>query len=473
MADKKKIGNDEILRYIWNAINYPELLGIDGESAFDDGPYSDARNASTYREFTNHVNRKMKENPNYLKSASASMMYDTETEIPDNAWNGEVAKDVDLNIENMGIDDVNSLMQSLALQLGFTDSGDKGGALKGLLAATANNEGRDNFKDLIFERLDDPEKRREFLASLDYSPRAGNKDVYERLARMWERSQKADKAGKDKGIINLLRTMAMPQSSKKESEGLDPNRNDVLTDVGTLGGLVATGGNPFAAIGIGLGGDILHDAIDEAGKRKEYEYGRNERSEQGDIRDGISLGAEHATDIGMLLPLIVGRTPAGKAAVKRLSPVVDKVGDAVKSGADKVLSMFGKGKKASRGEAIKIGKQKSKVEKARKEAYEAEEAAKRFSSDKTFENEAEKGASIEESAAKRIFAEDKARALDEERRKLEEMMAKNPNKVLEMLARGGRATKSAVKGRMFDPNFYAIDMLSSGLSSIFAPKQEP
>ena len=53
MADKKKnIGNDDIIRFLWQALNYPETL--DKDIVLDDSGFADAKKARTFGEFRNH-----------------------------------------------------------------------------------------------------------------------------------------------------------------------------------------------------------------------------------------------------------------------------------------------------------------------------------------------------------------------------------------------------------------------------------
>ena len=422
MADKKKnIGNDDIIRYLWQAINYPETL--DKDVVLDDTGFADAKKAKTFGEFRNHVIQKAAENPEYLAPVLESLTAYMDEDIPATAWSQSTAKQKDLNVDNMGRSDVDALSQALALQLGFADNDETNGALKAMLSETygkntlMDNVGRKKMNELIYGKLKNPETRDKFLAALDFSPYADDDFVYDELMKRVLRSQKAKDYDESNAVLNLHGSMAFPQSSKKQAEGLDPNTNDVVADLGTLGVLAITK-NPLIAGGVGIGGDIIHDALEERGRRKEYEYGENERSGQGDWKEG-AVGQGRGADALTMLALggAAGGMGRGLSALRNarfVKPIVDKAGELVGKGADKVLGMFGKGgeKAASRSEKAAITRQKNKVEKARKDAYEAEEDAKRFSPDKKFENEEEMGASIEESAAKRIFAEDKAKALE-------------------------------------------------------------
>lgn len=474
MAEKKKgnIGNEEILRYLWNALNYPQNLGIDGESFLRDETYADAKKASTFNEFANHVANRMAKDPSYLNDALEAMQADTDTEIPATAWNQSVAKQRDLNLDNMSRADVDALTQALALQLGFSDSGENNGALSGLLAATQNNEGDLNFKDLVFERLNDNEKRDAFLSALDFSPNAGDKDIYEALSKMWNRSMKAYKYDRDtNGATKLLKTLAFPQSSKKESEGLDPNRNDMATDLGTLAVLAATG-NPIIAAGVGVGGDIVHDAVDAEGKRKEYEYGQNERIEDGDWKEGITEENLANAALAALLSAggVGGRFGAGKLKNSRiLGPVIDKAEKGLEKGVDKVMKLFGK--KQTPAQKAAATRAKNKATDARKEAYAAEEDYKRFAPDKGAVGE-QYGQELEEAASRRLNMEQKQAALAEAERKAAELAQTPSSKVLETIAKGARYGKNAAKGRLYDPNFYAVDLLGNGMGWILGKRKE-
>lgn len=480
MAEKKNIGNEDIVRFLWQALNYPETL--DKDFVLDDTNYGDAKKARTYSEFWNHVSNKAKENPEYLIPVLESLSAYTDTDVPATAWSQDAAKQRDLNIENMGIGDVDSMSQALALALGYSDNDTKNGALKAMLADTygkntlMDNVGRKKLNELIYGKLNDPESRDKFLSSLDFSPYSDDDYVYDELMKRVLRSQRASDYENRNGVVKFLEGLARPQASKKMSEGLEPNTTDNAADAATLGILTATG-NPVLAAMVGVGGDIVHDAIDESDKVKEYEYGQNERSEKGDWKEGAFTpeNATNAVIAGLMSAGGAGGRALGQKAYggaknsRLLGPVIEKAEELVGKGSEKVLSLFGKGsKKASRGEAIKIGKQKSKVEKAKKEAYEAEEDLKRTTPEKTFETEEELGASIEDVAAKRIYAENKAAALKTEAQKLEELLSKQnaPKKLkgLELLARGAKGAKNAATGRMYDPNFYAVDLIKGLLN---------
>lgn len=481
MADKKKnIGNDDIIRFLWHALNYPETL--DKDIVLDDSEFADAKKARTFGEFRNHVIQKASENPEYLVPVLESMTAYMDEDIPATAWSQSTAKQKDLNLDNMSRSDVDALTQALALQLGFADNDETNGALKAMLSETygkntlMDNVGRKKMNKLIYGKLKNPETRDKFLAALDFSPYSDDDYVYDELMKRVLRSQRAKDYDEGNSVLNLLGSMAFPQSSKKEAEGMEPNSTDMLADLGTLGALMITK-NPLLAAGVGIGGDVVHDAVEEGGRSKEYEYGENERSERGDWKEG-AVGKGRGADILTMLALggAAGGVGRGLSSLKNarfVKPMVDKASELAGKGADKVLGLFGKGgeKAASRSEKAAITRQKNKVEKARKDAYEAEVDAKRFSPDKSFENEEELGASIEEAAAKRIFAEDKAKALDFEKRKLEEMLSKfgekQPNKLLQFLSAAGRSAKNVASGRIYDPNFYAVDFMQN----LFRPKE--
>ena len=473
MADKKKnIGNDDIIRFLWQAINYPETL--DKDIVLDDSGFADAKKARTFGEFRNHVIQKASENPEYLVPVLESMTAYMDEDVPATAWSQSAAKQKDLNLDNMGRADVDALTQALALQLGFADNDETNGALKAMLSETygkntlMDNVGRRKMNELIYGKLKNPETRDPFLAALDFSPYADDDYVYDELMKRVLRSQRVKDYDEGNTALKFLSSMAFPQSSKKQAEGLVPNNNDMMADLGTLGALALTK-NPLIAAGVGIVGDVVHDAVEEGGRTKEYEYGENERTGKGDWKEGAA-GQGRGADVLTMLALggAAGGMGRGLSALRNarfVKPMVDKAGELVGKGADKVLGLFGKGgeKAASRSEKAAITRQKNKVEKARKDAYEAEVDAKRFSPDKSFENEEELGASIEEAAAKRIFAEDKASRFDAERRKLEEMLAKqgakSENNLVKYLKAAGRGAGNVASGRIYDPNFYAVDFL--------------
>ena len=469
MAEKKNIGNEDIVRFLWQALNYPETL--DKDFVLDDTNYGDAKKARTYSEFWNHVSNKAKENPEYLIPVLESLSAYTDTDVPETAWSQEAAKQRDLNIENLGIGDVDSMSQALALALGYSDNDTKNGALKAMLADTygknnpMNNAGRKKLNELIYGKLNDPESRDKFLSSLDFSPYSDDDYVYDELMKRVLRSQRASNYENRNGVAKFLEGLARPQASKKFSEGIEPNTTDNAADALTLGILMATK-NPVLAGLVGVGGDIVHDAIDESNKVKEYEYGQNERSENGDWTESIDT-PEHRQNALLSLLFAGGGRLAGKGygAARNnrlLGPVIEKAEDLVGKGSEKVLSLFGKGKAKKEAANLKrsITRDERKLDDLYKD-YDLNDAeTKIIESGKAFKSEDDAVRILGEKTGKQRALKKEIGELEaeiERKRKLLDNPETPSMKVAEMLKRGASGVKNAATGRMYDPNFYAVE----------------
>lgn len=482
---EKDFTNEDLYRFLWNALKYREELSKDGEEFEPFASYEDAVASSSYPEFRNHVINKTLEDPSYAEEALAAYNDYFGTDYPYTKFSPRKQDQMPLNIDAMGADEVNAYSNRIARALGYADNERTNGALEDLIRKYYVDENGKFIKrgdihagvvGAIGDILKgDGEKRHEFLKALDLSSDLENNDIVNRLMPYIMRSRKMARYDSAPSGVKLVGSLLLPQVEKKRREGREADAVDGITDAVTLGLLAATR-SPITAAGVGIAGDVVHDAIEEEGRPYVYETGENARSELGEWKDGV-LKPERASDA--ILALVLGgggKKGVGLAKGNRyIGHIIDKAEKTVEKGRDKLLNLFGKGNKATSQEKRAVTMQKKKVEKARKEAYEAEEDLKRTSPEKAFDTEEALGASIEDKAAKRIYAEEKANALKTESQKLAELLSKQnapkESKALELLLRGARGAGNVAKGRVYDPNFYAVDMLGNFVNGLLSDKK--
>lgn len=490
MAKNKDFTNEDLYRFIWEALKYgDDLKNSEGKRAsFPVGEYIKEGNAPTYDEMRNRIIAQALKDPSYIEAAMDAYNDAMGTDYPYTKFSPKEEDQRALNIDAMDIAGVNNYSNRIAQALGYADNDKENGALSELMRKLYMDEngkfvsGGDRHAGLLAllnERLggNGPEREALFRA-LDISPDMSDADVVNHVLPYLERSRKAAKYENMPAGLKFLGSLAAGESMRSAKEGKNPTATDLGTDIGlnlTLAKLVKMApalslgaASPmalsFGAAGLEGGSDFVHDLIAAEGNPHVYETGENYRAKEssaGDLlneEELIKRGKEIAPSL-FFATLLGGTGSAAMAGLNKGGRIVNRGIDAVKEKAsDAFYKVFGgKSKKDVTNLKRKLTNAKKKEDAALLNKLEEEQRATMFSK--------QEGVGPKDAAMLQKKALDAADAYDlsvAERKAIEEALASGrelPDNLKGKLGRylqsigSGAVTGADVLGlKLYDPN---------------------